>query len=92
MNIPKIWISDETPPRAIFVKGTSGIDPDCLVAYAEGSTEPLWIIFDGDFELKKASYHVCARDGSFNARPVRNDPVSAMVGSVMNAPVGGVAK
>jgi hypothetical protein len=40
----KMWITNETPARVLFVKGRSGLDPDCLVAYAEGSTDPLWII------------------------------------------------
>jgi hypothetical protein len=40
-RIPRIWISNETPPRALFVKGRSGLDPDVLVAYAENDPE-LW--------------------------------------------------
>jgi hypothetical protein len=88
--IPKIWISDETPPRALFVKGTSGVDPDCLVAYADGSDEVLWIVFDGDFKFASDSYYVCGNGRNFRARPVRNDPTSALVGSAMNGRVGGV--
>jgi len=38
------WITNETPARVLFVKSRGGLDPDCLVAYLEGSTKPLWII------------------------------------------------
>lgn len=29
----QIWVTDESPPRRLFVKGRSAIDPDCLVAH-----------------------------------------------------------
>lgn len=67
--IPKIWISDENPPRVLFVKGRSGIDPDCLVAIPEGETDSVWIVFDGDYEFKKANYFVCSKGREFRARP-----------------------
>jgi hypothetical protein len=51
-----IWITNETPARALFVKGRSGIDPDCLVAYLEDDPhgKPLWIVDKPD-----GTGHVC---------------------------------
>ena len=46
-DYPQLWVTNEKPPRAIIVKGRSGIDWDCLVAYYEEDTErsnPLWIV------------------------------------------------
>jgi|KBSMisStaDraftv2_1062788.scaffolds.fasta_scaffold60200_6 hypothetical protein len=69
--IPKIWITDEVPARALFVKGRSGIDPDCLVAFAEGDAEHcLWIVDDCTKTYDKPDYHVCSKGASFRARPV----------------------
>lgn len=75
-RIPKIWVTDESPARVLFVKGRSGIDPDCLVAFAEGDTEHgFWIVDDGCEKYDKQSYFVCGRGTSFNARPVCSDPL-----------------
>jgi hypothetical protein len=41
------WITLEQVPRRLTVKGRAQMDPDCLVAYIEGSAEPLWIVDDG---------------------------------------------
>src|SRR5580765_7076308 len=41
----QIWITDEAVARVLFVKGRSGVDPDCLVAYLEADdSNPLWIV------------------------------------------------
>lgn len=71
-RIPRLWVSDETPPRVLFVKGRSGIDPDCLVAHAENDTHPLWIVDDGCEKYDKPDYYVCSGKGGFRARPVLN--------------------
>jgi hypothetical protein len=77
-RIPRMWITDETPSRVLFVKGRSGIDPDVLVAFAENDPEhSFWIVDDGCSKYDKASYHVCGKGTSFNARPVMNDPVGS---------------
>lgn len=63
-----IWLTEETPPRVLFVKGRSAMDPDCLVAHAEGSTKPLWIVDDG---ATKERAYVCGLGGDVYARPVK---------------------
>jgi hypothetical protein len=74
--IPKIWISDESPPRVLFAKGYSSIDPDCIVAFPENDpAHSVWIVYDGDREFKASDYFVCAKGKSFRARPVR-DPAA----------------
>jgi hypothetical protein len=60
-----IWITDEIPARVLFVKGRSGLDQDCLVAYAEGDTKPLWII---DCHTPAP---VCGLSGKVTARRVK---------------------
>lgn len=62
-----IWITDETPARCLIVKGRSALDPDCLVAYVEGGTKPLWIVDDG---IQKDGAYVCGLDGKVRARRV----------------------
>jgi hypothetical protein len=70
-RIPRIWVSIETPPRVLFVKGRSGIDPDCLVAFAESAPDdPLWIVDDGSTKYDKPDYYVCDKSKGFRARPV----------------------
>src|SRR5580765_3481102 len=55
----QIWITDEAVARVLFVKGRSGVDPDCLVAYLEGDdSKPLWIV-DGGRGGKVSSAYVC---------------------------------
>ena len=41
-----IYITNETPPRILLVKGRSENCPDCLVARAEGDIKSLWIVDD----------------------------------------------
>lgn len=52
----EIWITDEAPARALFVKGRSAIDPDCLVAHLEDDPhgKALWIVDKLD-----GTGHVC---------------------------------
>lgn len=70
-RIPRMWVSDETPSRILFVKGRSGIDPDILVAFADNDPEnSLWIVDDGCEKYDKPSYYVCNKSGGFRARPV----------------------
>lgn len=66
-----IWITDETPARALFVAGRSGIDPDCLVAYLEGdeTKKPYWIVDHGN------EGHVCGL--GVRARLVKTPPLSS---------------
>jgi hypothetical protein len=44
MSEPEIWLTDEEPPRRLRVLGVAAVDPDCLVAYLEGSKQALWIV------------------------------------------------
>lgn len=64
MAFPQVWITDEVPARALIVKGWSAIDCDCLVAYLEGSSDPLWIV--------ESSGYVCGLNGAY-AREVKTD-------------------
>jgi hypothetical protein len=41
------WVTLDAPQRWLDVVGRSSIDPDCLVAYLDGSEHPLWIV-DGN--------------------------------------------
>jgi len=58
----EIWLTNEDPPRRLLVKGISAIDPDCLVAHFEGTTNPLWIV--------KSSGYVCGVGGNIYAHRV----------------------
>ncbi|WP_191126147.1 hypothetical protein [Mesorhizobium sp. B2-1-2] len=57
---PQTWVTNETPPRLLSVKGVALMDPDCLVAHVVGSDHgPLWIVeYDG---------HVIGLDGNIKA-------------------------
>lgn len=78
-RIPKIWVSVETPPRVLFVKGRSGIDPDCLVAFAENEPDKsLWIVDGGSANYDKPDYYVCDKGEGFRARPVLVEPVGKL--------------
>lgn len=74
MKYARIWITDEIPVRCLTVQGRSAIDPDCLVAYVEGSDKPLWIIDDGSPQTKRAA--VCGLEGNVYARPVMETEVA----------------
>jgi hypothetical protein len=41
---PREWMTLEPNPRQLTVVGRSAVDPDCLVAYADGQDKPLWIV------------------------------------------------
>lgn len=43
----EIWITNETPARALTVRGRSAIDIDCLVADLERHEKAVWIL-DGN--------------------------------------------
>lgn len=45
-----VWMTLEHTPRKLTVRGQSAIDPDCLVAYEEGSASPLWIVIGSNLE------------------------------------------
>lgn len=68
---PQIWITDEMPARALIVKGRSGVDPDCLVAFVDGDETKAhcWIVDDGD--QHKASAYVCGLGGMVYARRLK---------------------
>lgn len=48
-NQTAIWLTRELMPRRLLVAGRSGIDPDCLVAYEDGSASPLLIVESSGF-------------------------------------------
>jgi hypothetical protein len=62
MTNPKLWLTEETPPRVLEVKGRSAVDPDCLVATVMGQewVRGLWIVHDGAAEPKRC--YVCGID------------------------------
>lgn len=68
-----VWVTIEIPPRALFVKGRSAVDPDCLVAYVEGQPDKsVWIVDDGRTALGKPveRAHICGLDGDVYARRI----------------------
>ena len=42
-----VWQTIEKRPRRLLVVGRSAINSDALVAYVEGTDEPLWIVDGG---------------------------------------------
>lgn len=43
------WITNETPPRILTVKGTSLVDPDVFVAEDETTGKTHWIVKAGGY-------------------------------------------
>jgi hypothetical protein len=59
LSYPAEFLTVEDKPRRLVVKGRSAIDPDVVVAYAEGSADPLWIVCDEISFDRHQSYAVC---------------------------------
>lgn len=57
-RFPEVWITNEPTPRKLVAHGYSAVDPDCLVAYEEGSDKALWIVESGGYVcgLKEVSH------------------------------------
>lgn len=68
-----MWITDEVPPRVLFVKGVSGLDPDVLVAFEENHKPDqrcFWLINNGHLT---ENVFVCGAGEGARARKISLD-------------------